>query len=185
MVKILVFTEGTILMHGSALGLSREERVRQSKKWDIVKILRFLPFLSKILIVKNSVGDYASYLPIGRAVEKLKNWQEQGAEVIYLTSRRTKGEIEAIQKVLQKYNFPDYQNLFFRQTGEKYRQVVERLQPDILIEDNCESIGGEREMTITGMKPEIKKKMKSIVVKEFGGIDHLSDNLEELRTTKV
>lgn len=182
MVKILVFTEGTVLMHDSANGLSREERVRQSKKWDIVKILRFLPFLSKILIVKNGIGDYTSYLPVGNAVEKLKQWKEQGAEISYLTSRRAKNEIEAIQKVLQKYNFPDYRNLFFREVREKYYQVAERLQPDILIEDDCESIGGKKEMTITFIKSELKEKIKSIVVKEFDGIDHLPDNLEVLRT---
>ena len=52
--------------------------------------------------------------------------------------------------------------------------------PDFLIEDDCESIGGEKEMTITFIKPEIKEKIKSVVVKEFGGIDYLPDNLDEL-----
>lgn len=35
-------------------------------------------------------------------------------------------------------------------------------------------------MVITFVKPEIKRKIKSIIVKEFGGIDHLSDKLNDL-----
>jgi len=49
--------------------------------------------------------------------------------------------------------------------------------PDIIIEDDCESIGGKYEMTYTHIKPELKKRIKSIVVEEFGGIDHLPDNI--------
>ena len=52
--------------------------------------------------------------------------------------------------------------------------------PDVLIEDDCESIGGEKEMGYPHIKPELKRKMKSIVIKEFGGIDHLSDSIYEL-----
>jgi len=35
-------------------------------------------------------------------------------------------------------------------------------------------------MTITHVKTEIKKKIKSVVVKEFEGIDHLPDNVNKL-----
>jgi len=50
-----------------------------------------------------------------------------------------------------------------------------------LIEDDCESIGGMEEMTIINIKPDLKKKIKSVVVKEFEGIDHLPDDLKNLR----
>lgn len=53
--------------------------------------------------------------------------------------------------------------------------------PDILIEDDCESIGGEKEMICPHLKPEIRKKIKCITVKEFGGINHLPDKIEELK----
>jgi len=52
--------------------------------------------------------------------------------------------------------------------------------PDILIENDCESIGGQKEMTITFVKPRVKQKIKSIVVKEFQGIDHLPDSINSL-----
>jgi len=52
--------------------------------------------------------------------------------------------------------------------------------PDILIEEDCRSIGGQWQMCITHVEPELKSKIKSIVVKEFKGIDHLPDDLPDL-----
>ena len=70
----------------------------------------------------------------------------------------------------------------FRRDGESYKDIAERIIPDILIEDDCESIGGEKEMTITFVIPEIRQRIKSIVVKEFQGIDYLPDDVKFLRT---
>lgn len=159
--KILVFLHGTLIMHKSAEGKSREERIRQVEDKD------------------HSVLDYGSYLPVGNAAEKLKSWQKQGAEILYLSSHETAEDVEKDKSVLEKYDFPKGP-VFYRQSGESYRGIAERIIPDILIEDDCESIGGEKEMTITFVRPEIKKKIKSIVVKEFGGIDDLPDDLSEL-----
>ena len=87
--KLLVFTEGTILMHKGGIGHSREERVRQVREKEA------------------SIHDYASYVPIGDAAEKLKRWQKDGAEILYLTSRRRSEEIEQIRDVLKKHGFPE------------------------------------------------------------------------------
>ena len=57
---------------------------------------------------------------------------------------------------------------------ERVRQVVE---------DDCESIGEVPEMTVTHVRPEIRRKIKSITVEEFGGIDHLPDDVSRLRPT--
>lgn len=35
-------------------------------------------------------------------------------------------------------------------------------------------------MTITSIRPDFRKKIKSIIVKEFEGIEHLPDNLTDL-----
>ena len=153
-------------MHKNALGRTRDEIVKQSKGF-------FLIFREK------SVHDYKSYVPIGDAVKKLQNWKKDGAEILYLTSRRKPEEIQQIQNVLKKFKFPDGQ-LLFRQKNEEYKDVAERIIPDVLIEDDCESIGGIDEMTITHVKPEIKKKIVSIPIKEFGGIDHLPDKISAL-----
>lgn len=176
--KILVFTEGTILMHLFAKNISREERVKQSKKFVIQKVKRLLGFNTKV--IPGSIEDYSNYIPIGNAVEKITNWKQQGAEIFYLTSRRIKSEIDAIQKILQKDHFSDSQNLLFRKTGEDYKDVAERLMPDILIEDDCESIGGKREMTFPNINSKLKEQIKSLITPEFSGIDHLPDSITNL-----
>jgi len=155
--KILVFTEGTILMHPTCKGLSREERVRQSK--------------NRV----RSIHDYKNYISVGNAVKKLNNWKDQETDIYYFTSRTKPEEVADIKYILEKYNFPDNQNLLFRKQGEKYKDVAENLMSDILVEDDCESIGVEPEMTYPHIREDLKKKIKSVVVKEFEGIDHLSD----------
>ena len=159
--KILIFLHGTAIMHKSAEGKTREERVKQ------------------VLSSDPSVHDYISYVPVGNAVEKLKSWQSQGAEILYLSSHEITEDVEKDKSVLEKYGFPKGQ-VFYRQNGESYKDIAEKITPDVLIEDDCESIGGEKEMTITFVKPEIKQKIKSVVVKEFSGIDDLPNNLEDL-----
>jgi len=161
--KIMVFTEGTIIMHSSADGLSREQIVEQVKN-----LPNILP-----------EDFFKTHIPVGNAAKKLFSWKKQDAEIIYLTSCTQKSEIEDIQQVLEKYNFPTGRLLWCKE-NQSYSEVAEIAKPDILIEDDCESIGGRKEMAITYVDPEIKKKIKSIVVKEFAGIDHLPDNLDDL-----
>lgn len=160
--KILVFLHGTTIMHKHGMGQKREDIVKQ------------------VIEHEESVLDYVSYVPVGDAVEKLRNWEKGGAEIIYLSSHENSDEVEKDKFVLRKYGFPKGE-VFFRQKGEEYKDVAERIKPDIIIEDDCESIGGEIEMTYPHIKPELKAKIRLIVVKEFEGIDHLPNNLEELQ----
>lgn len=153
--KILVFTEGTLLMHKNGKGLPREEIVKQVEEKEL------------------SVKDYGSYVPVGNSVEKLNKWAEE-ADLYYLTSRTKPEEIEQIRLAIQNFNFP-MGELVFRQNGESYKDVAERIVPDILIEDDCESIGGETEMVYPHIREDLKSKIKSVVVKEFSGIDNLPD----------
>jgi hypothetical protein len=74
--------------------------------------------------------------------------------------------------VLERFGFPAGE-IFFRQPGETYADVARRAAPDVLIEDDCESIGGEREMTYPHLRPEEQARIVGIVVREFEGIDHL------------
>ncbi|MEK7062581.1 MAG: hypothetical protein AAB946_00945, partial [Patescibacteria group bacterium] len=147
--------------HKNGKGLPREEIVKQVEDKE------------------PSVKDYSSYIPTGNASEKVRKWKNDGATIIYLTSRKELKEIEIIRGVLKRYDFPDC-NLDFCRKGESYADVAERIMPDILIEDNCESIGGEAEMTYTNIKNELKAKIKSVVIKEFSGIDDLSDKVSML-----
>jgi hypothetical protein len=164
-VKILVFTEGTIIMHRGGVGHSREEVVRQVEEGE------------------KTIHDWISYVPVGDAVTKLETWKNQGAEILYLTSRTAADEVASIKSILRKYKFPG--RLLSCREGEQYNDVAERVIPDIFVEDDCESIGGAGEMTISHVDPEIRKRIKSISVKEFGGIDHLPDDIAALKKERA
>ncbi len=159
--KILIFLHGTTLMHRNAVGRSRAQRVKQVMDGD------------------KSLPDFASYVPVDNAVQKLLAWTQRGAEIAYLSSQQGAAEVEQDERVLRNYGFPAGQ-VFFRSGHEAYADVLQRVVPDLLIEDDCESIGGERAMITPHLPPELKATVKSIVVPEFGGIDHLPDDLSEL-----
>jgi hypothetical protein len=161
--KILVFLHGTTIMHKNAKGLARQEIVKQ------------------VMESEESIHDYTLYIPVGNAAEKLQEWKRQGAKICYLSSHKNAKDVENDKYVLKKYAFPDGQ-IFYRRNGEEYKDVVERIQPlpDVIVEDNCESIGGTVEMVYPNLKPALKNKINSIVVEEFGGIDYLPDKISEL-----
>ncbi|MFD1178104.1 hypothetical protein ACFQ3W_17585 [Paenibacillus puldeungensis] len=122
-----------------------------------------------------SLYNHKSYLPIGNCVEIIKEWKRQGANIIYCTSRKGK-QAEDIASLLKKYGF-DGTELYYRSKGEEYKDIIERIQPNVLIEDNCKSIGGAWQMCITKVAPQIKEKIVSIVVGEFKGIEDLPRNI--------
>jgi hypothetical protein len=161
--KILIFTEGTILTHRSHVGLPRQKTV------ELVKSFKERP----------GVEYFAKSVPIGNSVRKTKEWKREGATILYLTSRRTAEEVQTIRAVLTTYGFADGE-LLYRKLGEEYKDVAENALPDIIVEDDCESIGGDEEMTYPHIKQDLKTRIKSIVVKEFGGIDHLPDRVSDL-----
>ncbi|MBN1317780.1 MAG: hypothetical protein JXA42_20015 [Anaerolineales bacterium] len=156
--KIMVFLHGTVIMHAGAVEKSRGERVRQ------------------VLDREKSITDLASYIPVGNAVNKLQAWRQQGAEIVYLSPHKRATELEIDRTVLRNHDFPQGR-VYFRQDDEKYSDVAVRVLPDILIKDDCESIGGEKEVTLPQLEATFKARIKSIVVKEFGGVDHLPDDI--------
>lgn len=160
--RIMVFLHGTAIMHRGGLGKTPEERGKQVEENE------------------ESVHRYEDYVPVGNANKKIKKWVEQGAETIYLSSHQNEVDIRKDIGVLAKYEFPDALVLY-RRGKDTYADVAERVMPDILIEDDCESIGGEIEMTYPHISPAKKKLIKSIIVKEFEGIDHLPNDINQLK----
>lgn len=69
-----------------------------------------------------------------------------------------------------------------RQPGQSYGQVAARELRDILIQDDCQSIGAEQ-LIYPQIRPDLRSRTKSIIVPEFGGIDRLPDSREELLTS--
>lgn len=159
--RLIVFLQGTVLMHSAGVGRSREERVAQAHD-------RSDP----------TVRDHASYVPVGNAVAKLRGWHGQGARIDYLSSRRGVRAVAQDAAILKRYDFPVGQVLA-RGLNESYGDVVGRECPDVLIEDDCASIGAE-EITYPQIRPDLRPRIRSIIVPEFGGIDHLPDSLQTL-----
>jgi hypothetical protein len=154
--NIMVFTEGTLFIHSEWLNLSREQMVEKVKIGD--------------------VPSYESLVPIGNAPGKLRAWVQHGARIIYLTSRRELDEIVHVRSALERFGLPTGE-LHYRQENETYQDVAARSRPDVIVEDDCASIGGEAEMTYSLLSQEIQVCIRSVVVPEFGGIDHLPDSL--------
>ncbi len=123
--------------------------------------------------------NHNTYIPIGNAVKIIKEWQQQGANIIYCTSRK-KRQADEIAFLLKRYGFTG-SFLVSREPKESYKDIVEILRPNILIEDDCKSIGGAWQRCITNVNQKIKEKILSIVVSEFKGIDNLPTDIEQLK----
>ncbi len=158
----MVFLHGTAIMHKAGQGKTPTERSKQVEENE------------------PSVHKYDTYIPVGDAVHKIKKWQNQGAKIVYLSSHEDEENVQKDIQVLIKHNFPDGPVLY-REGKETYADIAERVMPDILIEDDCKSIGGEPEMIYPHINPKKKRLIKSIVVKEFTGIDQIPDDLVELK----
>ena len=144
-------------MHATAAGRPRAERVAQSRRRD------------------PSVLDFGSYVPAESAVEKTAAWQRSGAEVCYLSSHRVQADVETDLGVLAAHGFPPG-TVFFREPGESYTDVARRARADVVVEDDCESIGGRGEMATPSLGLDRGSAISSVVVPEFGGLAHLPDD---------
>lgn len=159
--RLLVFLHGTALMHPGAVGRTRQERIAQVRAAQ-----------------EPTLRDYDAYVPVGHVVAKLRRWQHQGAQIDYLSSHRNPEDVAKDAAVLRRYGFPPGRVLS-RQPGQSYGQVAARELPDVLVEDDCQSIGAEQ-ITYPQIRSDLRRRIKSIVVPEFGGIDHLPDSLQDL-----
>ncbi|HEX6332096.1 MAG TPA: hypothetical protein VF129_12560 [Actinomycetota bacterium] len=160
--RLLVFLHGTTLMHPGALGRTRGERVAQVRTGS-----------------DPALQELDAYVPVDGAVAKLRRWHEQGAGIDYLSSHREPEEVAKDELLLARFDFPPGRVLA-RGPGESYGDVAARAMPDVLIEDDCESLDGGSEITYPQIRAELRARITSIVVPEFGGIDHLPDSLLEL-----
>ena len=155
--RVLVFLQGTVLIEQNMVASTREESVRKSRER-----------------AKNA-SALGGLVPIGNSSAKLRRWKEKGAEILYFTASRLPENVRKSADALKQYGFPPGE-LFSRGAARSYAEVAEEISPDVIVEDDCESIGGEREMIYPNMAPAMKSKIKSVVVKEFEGIDHLPDD---------
>lgn len=111
------------------------------------------------------------YKPIGNAVKIVNALYDKGYS-IYLCSYVRKGRYAFIKSIIDFYGMK-YTEILCRNKGEQYSDLVERVRPHILIEDDCRSIGGQAEWCITHVNGHLKRDIRSIIVPEFKGIDDL------------
>jgi hypothetical protein len=142
-----------------------------------VKILVFTEGTATMHLSQEKFFDVPSFIPTKGAVERLRSWQERGAEICYLTSRRRDQNWQAVEATLRRFHFPPGE-LYCREEGEEYVDVVRRVHPDVLVEDDCKSIGWQEVIT-PKLKPDWN--IHSIVVPEFGGLAHLPVDPQRLR----
>ena len=143
-------------MHKNALGKTKKEIVKQ------------------VLDKEESVKDFSFYIPIGNAIKKLRKWKEKGVKISYLTSRTKIKEINQVKNTLRKYKFP--KGKLYHTKNQNYKKIIEKVKPDVYIDDDCKSIGGNNLKKT--LNPNLK--IKVIIMKEIEGIDNLSDNPKKL-----
>jgi hypothetical protein len=161
--KVGVFLHGTAIMHAAAAGVERDERVQQVRRRD------------------PGVADFACYIPTPGTAVKLAAWERHGATLVYLSSHRRPDDIHADERVIRRYGFPAGP-VHGRQNGEDYRPLVERLGLDVLVEDDCESIGGPEQTCAAQLSPAGRQSVRCLVLPEFSGLAGLPDNPAELLT---
>jgi len=61
-----------------------------------------------------------------------------------------------------------------------YQDVAARVRPDVLIEDDCESIGRTREVACADVPLAVRSSIKAAGVREFEGLNQLPDKLPQL-----
>ena len=159
--RILVFLHGTVTMHSGAIDHTREERVRQVRSGS-----------------DPTVRSNATYVPIGHAAEKLRRWSAQGAQIDYLSPNREAERLAEDKAILHQNDFPTGR-IFAREPGETYGELIAKDPPNLLLEDDCESIGAD-EVAYPQIPAKQRERILSLVVPEFAGIDHLPDSLSEL-----
>jgi hypothetical protein len=102
---------------------------------------------------------------------KLQCCHDAGAVVDYLNSHRNPDDMARDVLVLRTHGFPA-RRVLARRPGESYGDVVGREALDVLIEGDCQSIGPSQ-ITYSQIPTTVRTRIKSIIVPEFGGIDHL------------
>lgn len=117
-------------------------------------------------------------MPTDAAVEKALSWQRHGADLCYLSSHRTAADVDLDRGVLTVHGFPSGL-MFFREPGKSYADVACRTGANVVVEDDCEGIGGSAQMIALALGPRAEQ-LHCVVVPEFGGLGHLPDDPDEL-----
>ncbi len=154
--KLLVFLQGTTFIESALIGKTREESVKKSREWAA------------------KGGWLGELVPIGNAAKKVRTWSEH-VELFYLTASRKEENVAKCQIALKRWTFPEGR-LLHREKDQSYSDLITPLRPDVIVEDDCESLGGIKEMVYPNLSENVRRSIASVVVREFEGVDHLPDD---------
>lgn len=136
----------------------------------------------RVVQVRNcepSVADFVNYVPTESAVRKVCAWATRGAQIAYLSSRLRDEAVAADMAVLARSEFPPGE-ILHRREGETYVDLLARARLDILVEDDCESIGGAALIIYPNLPAANQQQLRSVVVREFEGLSSLPDDPRQL-----
>jgi hypothetical protein len=156
--KLVVFLQGTTLIESGLVGKTREESVKKSREWTA-----------------KGGGWLGELVPLGSSPKKVNSWNSQSVQIYYLTASRKPENILKCEQALKRWSFPIGQ-LLSRKENQTYTDIVVPLRPDVIVEDDCESLGGTKEMVYPNLPSDVKRSIASVIVREFEGIDHLPDD---------
>jgi hypothetical protein len=155
--KVGVFLHGTAIMHAAAAGVPRPQRVEQVRRGE------------------PSVSDFASYIATPGTADKLMAWRRRGVVIVYLSSHRRAEDLRADESVIRRAGLP-HGPVHARGDGEDYGAVAARLGLDVLVEDDCESIGGIGQTCAAQLDPDDRRRVQCVLLPEFGGLGDLPDD---------
>lgn len=153
----MVFLQGTTLIESGLVGKTREECVKKSRDWAL------------------KGGWLGELIPIGESARKVGAWSNHVGELYYLTASRKQENVTKCEAALRRWSFPPG-TLLHREGQQSYSDVISPLHPDLIVEDDCESLGGTKEMVYPNLAENVRRSIASVVVREFEGIDHLADD---------
>ena len=139
------------------IGDTREDSVRRSREWAAKR------------------GPLGELVPIGNSAAKVNSWRNHGAEICYATASKKPENVRRSEEALRRWSFPEGV-LLSRRNEESYADIAVREKPDVIVEDDCESIGEAKEMIYPNLPEETRQTTASVVLREFEGIDGLPDD---------
>lgn len=116
-------------------------------------------------------------IPIGQSAAKVTSWRNHGAAICYVTASRKAANVRRSEEALRRWGFPEG-ILLSRKNGESYAAIAVGAKLDVIVEDDCESIGGANEMIHPNLPGSAKQLIAAVVVREFEGVDGLPDDPE-------
>lgn len=113
---------------------------------------------------------------VKEANKKVNNWVEKGAQVEFLTDVSKFVEVKKLNDKLKEMNLGELK-IHAKQENERFVDLLNEVKPNVFIENKENS---SEEQSIAERADE-SLQMNAILLEPLQGIDHLPDDLEDLK----